>query len=528
MPRIVSIWLRGWPLARLLRAQASCAPADRVDFGRPLVLVAEGKGGARIVTLNRAARDAGLRCGELLSNARSKVDGLNAREANPAADAAALRSLALACLRYAPLVSAWDQASGADGLFIDSTGAAHLWGGEAALLVEIRARFNAYGLFPRLAIADTAGASWALARHAARDGIIVPSGQEEAALRPLPIAALRLSEEARTLLNRFGYRRIGELIDQPRAPFAARFQDVLLRIDQALGRVPEPLLPVVTPPVYRIQAQFVEPICSQEHVVEAATRLLAALAEQLADAAKGARVVRLLLFRVMRKSGPPGSWDQEEALSIDIAFAAPSRDPSHMARLLALRLDRMGSVGEVEFGFEAAAVHVLVTEPLPDRQSRLAMGGKPVVDDGPARLVDRLEQRLGAGAVTRLHPQQSHIPERAVRRRPAWADIPDWSALLPDTIRPLLLLPHPELVDVVAEVPEGPPRQFRWRGVLHQVGGSQGPERIAPEWWNQTGTRERDYYLVEDLAGRRFWIYRDGLYGQSQTAPQWFLQGLFA
>jgi len=192
-----------------------------------------------------------------------------------------------------------------------------------------------------------------------------------------------------------------------------------------------------------------------------------------------------------------------------------------------LHLERLQGEAEAEFGFEAVAVHVLVAEPLPDRQSQL-MAVVPATGDGPARLVERLEQRLGPGAVTCFYPQQSHIPEKAVRMRRAGAVVPDWSATQVEAIRPLLLLPRPEAVDVVAELPEGPPRQFRWRGVLHQVGASLGPERIAPEWWNQAQARERDYYLVEDQAGRRFWIYRDGLYGQGQTAPQWFLQGLFA
>jgi protein ImuB len=81
---------------------------------------------------------------------------------------------------------------------------------------------------------------------------------------------------------------------------------------------------------------------------------------------------------------------------------------------------------------------------------------------------------------------------------------------------------------VLAEIPEGPPRQFRWRGVIHQITGAQGPERIGPQWWHRSGERERDYYLVEDTAGCRFWLYRDGLYGHDKGNPQWFVHGMFA
>jgi protein ImuB len=624
MSRIVSVWLRSWPIARVLRAQACAAPAEAIDWRRPLALVAPGKGGARIVSLNRAARAGGLAEGELVSNARSKVLNLTCRDADPAADAAALGRLALWCLRYCPVVAPWDAASGADGLFLDITGCAHLFGGEAELLADLGRRLRAFGLYPRTAIAGTAGAAWALARHGERGGTIVPSGGEERALDRLPLAALRLSEASQTLMRRLGFKRIGELARQPRAPFATRFPpELLLRLDQALGRAPEPLVPVVPPPVYHAQASFLEPILSVEHVLEAATRLLRRLAEDLEAAAAGARVLRLMLFSV-----------DGGVQSLDIGLAAPSRDPEHIAQLIGLRLYRLENGLEADFGFEAAAIHVLVAESLAARQDRLGMGEAAVPPEALARLIDRLQQRLGTGAVRQLHPRQSHTPERAVRAAPpsprsrgegrgegqpgpppppgggracpgldpeterhglgspianldatagrraksdgvpgggagprprstpppdapnelapqgasgftgrrkqaaltrgasssplegeeeraAWAE----GAAAP---RPLLMLPRPEAAEVVALIPEGPPRQFRWRGVLHQVAEAQGPERIAPEWWRRTGEPTRDYYVVEDSSGRRFWLYRAGLYGRDEATPRWFVHGVFA
>jgi protein ImuB len=509
-----------------LRAQASAAPADAViDLRRPLALVAPGKGGARIVSLNRAAREGGLVEGELLSNARSKVLDLQSRDADPAADTTALRKLALWCLRYTPIVAPWDEASGADGLFLDITGCAHLFGGEARLLADLERRLRAFRLYPRTAIAGTAGASWAMARHGPADGRIVASGEEAKALETLPLAALRLSAETQVLMRRLGFKRIGELIDQPRAPFAARFEpEYLRRLDQALGRAPEPLVPIVAPPVYRAQAMFLEPILSQEHVLAAATRLLRELGDALGRDAVGARVLRLLLFRVVSETRFQHDSDVQ---SLDIGLAAPSRDPQHIARLIGLRLDRLGDGLDTDFGFEAAAVHVLAAEPLPERQERLGMDEASASPDGLARLIDRLQQRLGAGAVCQIHPYQSHTPERAVRVRAAGGALPDWAVEAPAAARPLLLLLRPEAAEVVALIPEGPPRQFRWRGVLHQVAEAQGPERIAPEWWRRTAEETRDYYIVEDAAGRRFWLYRAGLYDRGTATPQWFVHGVF-
>jgi len=548
--------------------QASGASADAaIDPRRPLVLVAPAKGGTRIVSLNRAAQRAGLAKDALLSNARAKVLDLQVRDADPVADGDGLRRLALWCLRYSPIVAPWDEASGADGLFLNIEGCAHLFGGEERLLADLAARLRAFRLVPRMAIADTAGAAWAVARHGEKDGIIVAPGDEARALHTLPLAALRLGEDAHMLMHRLGLRRIGEVMHQPRAPFAARFQaEFLRRLDQALGRAPEPLVPIVEPPVYRAQASFAEPIMAQEHVLEAATHLLEALGHDLERDATGVRLLRLLLFRVDGK-----------VLSLELGLAAPSRDARHIAQLIDLRLHRLGSELEADFGFEAAAVHVLNAESLAERQAPLGLHEGRAPPGELARLIDRLQQRLGTSAVRQLHPRQSHTPERAVRARPAspsarldkrGADqgkrrqqIPAAAVTAPHPLpmpeetmpeetmpeetmpeetmteetwgegtaapRPLLLLERSEPADVLAVVPDGPPRHFRWRGVLHQVAEAQGPERIAPEWWRRTAERTRDYYLLEDAQGRRFWLYRAGLYGAGDT-PQWFVHGVFA
>src|SRR5262245_55994085 len=410
MSRIVSVWLKAWPITRLLSVQASGASADAtIDPRRPLVLVAPAKGGTRIVSLNRAAQRAGLAKDALLSNARAKVRNLQVRDADPVADCNALRRLALWCLRYTPIVAPWDEASGADGLFLDIAGCAHLFGGEEQLLADLATRLRAFRLIPRMAIADTAGAAWAVARHGEKDGIILASGAAARALQTLPLAALRLGENAHLLMRRLGLRRIGEIMHQPRAPFAARFQTELLRrLDQALGRAPEPLVPVVEPPAYRAQVSFTEPIMAQEHVLEAARRLLAALGRDLERDAVGVRLLRLLLFRV-----------DGEVLSLQLGLAAPSRDAQHIAQLIGLRLYRLGSAFEVDFGFEAAAVHVLNAENLAERQVLLGLHEDCAPPQELARLIDRLQQRLGRSAVRQPDADPTHTTADAVHASPA-------------------------------------------------------------------------------------------------------------
>jgi protein ImuB len=205
-----------------------------------------------------------------------------------------------------------------------------------------------------------------------------------------------------------------------------------------------------------------------------------------------------------------------------------------MVRLMALRLERKASGFDAEFGFEAAAMHVPTAERLGARQSGLHIDAPESQPEALAQLVDRLRQRLGPEAVRQLRSQESHLPERAEQ---AMSPDPNRSANQastdcefghrPEAARPLLLLPQPEATQVIASVPDGPPRQFRWRGVTHQVLDAEGPERITPEWWRRTEASERDYYMIEDTDGHRFWLYRDGLYG-GDAAPQWFVHGVFA
>jgi protein ImuB len=525
MPRIVSVWLPRWPILRFLTTQARSSSAAPVDPVRPFVLAADVSGTPRVAAANPAAEADGIRVGEVLADARVKAEGLQVRDADPAADDAALRRLALWATRYTPAVATFDERSGADGLFLDIAGAAHLFGGEAKLMADIETRLARFGLPARLAAAATAGAAWALARLG-KPTAILAAGEESAALAPLPVEALRLSGETRATLRRLGFRRVGALLDNPRAPFAARFErELLRRIDQALGRTAEPLTFILPPPVYHSLRYLVEPVASQEAVVAIAQRLMRDIVHALARDGVGARTLRLALYRV------DGGTQM-----LDIGLTRGTRSAEHVARLIALKLERSGELSaetlDAGFGFEAVGLAVAATERMNEEQAELVAdldAADAHSDARCAELIDGLAQRLGPGSVQRLAPVESHLPERAEIALAAGAEGVVWPA--PDAARPrpLLLFARAEPADVMAQVPEGPPRRFRWRGVLHAVARAQGPERIAAEWWRSGRTAPtRDYYLVEDDAGRRFWLFREGLYDRESAEPRWFVHGLFA
>ena len=461
--------------------------------------------------------------GEPLADARAKAGFLQVCGVDPAADDAALRRLALWATRYTPTASPWNEANGADGFFLDIAGAAHLFGGEQKLVADLAGRLENFGLSARLAIADTPGTAWAVARFHKAPLFIVPSGEEAEALAPLPIEALRLTGETRTTLRRLGFKTVGALIDRPRAPFAARFAaELLRRLDQALGRVEEPLVPIVAPPVYHSLHYLLEPIVTAEAIVARATRLMQTLAHVLARDDAGARRLRLCLYRL----------DGAVEL-IDIGLTAPTRSTAHVARLIELKLEALAATEDAGFGFEAVGLAVTRAEPMPARQTEFTSA----TEDGDraehcAALIDALRSRLGPHRVRRFSAVASHLPERA-ETLPAFdgAIATDASYGPPGQARPLLLLPQAEPAEVTALVPDGPPRRFSWRGVSYDVAGAQGPERIGAEWWRappKRGSPTRDYYLVEDGEGHRFWLFREGLYGRETTAARWFVHGLFA
>ncbi|MGE3875287.1 MAG: DUF6504 family protein [Parvibaculaceae bacterium] len=518
MRRIVSVWLPRWPILRFLTAQGS---SGTVVPDQPFVLTVDASGGPRIAATNPAAEYEGVFAGQTLSDARAKAGGrLQVHEREPQRDAEALRRLTLWATRYTPAASPWGCENGGDGFFLDITGASHLFGGEDALLGDLVKRLKTFGLAARCAIAGTPGAAWALSHGARSLPLCLAEGHEKEALRPLAIKTLRLSDDSHAALRRLGFKTIGMLIDAPRAPFAARFEnELLLRLDQALGARREALHYISSPPRYHAQRSFLDPIFAQETVIRTAAKLVERLTPALVRDDVGIRGLRLDLYRV-----------DGEVQKLEIGLAAPTRDPSHIARLLTLRLDGLDHGLEAGFGFDCIRLSVALAEKIDERQGDLDRTADTETSaEQQARLIDALKQRLGPEAVRHLHPIESHIPERAEISQKAEGSTPPWPETDADRLRPPLLLPQPEGAQVIAVIPDGPPRQFRWRGETHAVASAQGPERIADEWWRSGAEGfTRDYYCLENAAGQRFWLYREGLYERETAKPRWFVHGFFA
>ncbi len=425
-------------------------------------------------------------------------------EEDPAADRRLLDGLADWCDRYTPLVAI----DGDDGLFLDITGCAHLFGGEHALMKDLLARLFHQGFEARAGLASTPGAAWAAARF--RSPAVIAPGDERDLLAPLPLAALRLGPEAISGLESVGLRSATMVMDAPRAPIARRFgRDVILRIDQALGTVEEAISPRLPVPPLSVERRLAEPISLTEDVERIVLLLSQALKPYLEERGEGAERLELILFRV------------DGAVSrIGVGSALPLREPRRMASLFHERLASLGSDLDAGYGFDLARLAVVTAAAMEDRQRDFSGDAAATGREDAAFFADRVRARLGEAALVEPDLRQSHVPERASGP----ADAPPAASPLPGGAeRPLRLLPRPDPVEIV----DPASLDFRWRRVDHRVRRREGPERIAPEWWRDESGAARDYYRVEDAEGRRYWMYREGAPAAGEP-PRWFMQGVFA
>lgn len=550
MRRYVCVWFPEWALDRRYRAglQERRPPPHRpshsrrmgsggapegnkalplTEADRPFVLTQSGSRGLLVTASSPAARLAGIHPGMGFTDACARCPGLASQPASPQEDGEALERLALWMLRIAPCVAR----EGADGLLLDTTGCDRVFGDEAGLMQTARNALDRASLTHRMAMAPTPGAAWALA-HEGPDGVRMDEADLAAGLAVLPVSGLRLTQEALTLLRRFGLNRIGQLYGLERTALARRFSSrevagaVITRLDQALGLRSEPLIPVIPPAEHTAWLPCPDLLLTPEGVAAGLDLLLGDLCARLARQDLGAQDF------IFRAFGADGHHD-----SVRVRTALPVREPVHLRRLFAERLARI----DPGFGLDGLSLEARDTAPMARRpqvlpQTRPASGPN---EEALGALVDRLNMRLGEGAASMALPVASHLPERAVRRVPyadasarrAWQDAP---ATPP---RPLLVLDPAESVVVMAEVPDGPPLRFSWRGVVRRVVRATGAERIAPEWWTHwpgegalgTLPRTRDFYRVEDAEGLGYWLAREGLYDDGRGGPPaWRLYGLFA
>ena len=523
--RILAAWFPWWPVERL----AWRRPEARV---RPFVTIGERRGRLVIEAVNPRAAGVGLAPGMPLADGRAIVPDVIVHPADPAADAHALKRLARWADGFTPRV----MPAGADGLFLDVGGCAHLHGGEAALLAALEAGLGGLGLTSRLALAGTPGAACALARHGGRSPVVVPRSagpaEVQEVLAGLPVAALRLDADIVEALVSFGLDRVGALYPFGPGVLEKRFGPApRRRLEQALGFVEEPIVPLPPPPAREARRAFVEPVSAVEGIRAAADALVEDLCRNLSRTGEGVRRMRLVCHRA-----------DGERFALAVGASRPLRRARLLMNLLSAKLERIDPGFGIEEMVLSAEVVEVVEEEQEDWFARCGRAGAE--GDGwtggeggtgreeLAGLLDRLGNRFGFGSVACPVPRQSWLPERAVGlREPLAAPRRQGRGWPEGRHRPLRLLSPPERVEAVARESGGSgladtPFLFRWRGRRHRLRAAEGPERLECEWWLEDAP-PRDYYLAEDEEGRRYWLFQERPRDPA-APPRWFLHGFFA
>ncbi len=499
--RYLAVCLPLLPSERIRRISSSAPP----DF--PFALVEKHRGGIRLAAVDSAALSLGLTPGLPLADARARVPELGVYDADDRADAALLDWLADACDRYTPMVATDPPA----GLVLDITGCEHPFvDGEHGLVGDLARRLARLGLTARLSVAVTPDAAMALARYGGED------------IDVLPVAALRVEPDIHVALARAGLKTIRDVARLPSAPLAARFgEDLPVLLARLLGEVDVRITPRRAMPEIETEARFAEPIARTDDMLTTIARLVGEAAVTLSERGVGGRRFSIALFR-----------SDGHVARLSVETGQPVRDPAVLDRLFRERIDALADPLDPGFGYDMIRLAVHVIEELAPEQLQLD-GGK-VADRELVALIDRLGTRLGRHRVRRLAPVDTHIPEQAVLEFPAVEarESEAWPLVEAGEppLRPIHLFDPPHRIDVIAEVPDGPPRRFKWRRAMHEVARHEGPERIAAEWWMRRDNAglTRDYYRVEDVRGRRYWLFRHGLYGTEKPHPDWYLHGLFA
>jgi protein ImuB len=458
-----------------------------------------------ITAANPLAKADGIYENMVLADAKALHPSLHVMDDKPGLTTQLADRIAEWCIRFTPAASP----DYPNGVLLDASGCTHLWGGEEAYLNDIIKRLNGRGYSVRVAIADTIGCAWAMARYGNK--MIVEKGKQVQALLSLPVSSLRIDEGTKEVLQKLGLRKINDVISIPAKSLRRRFGNTLLqRLKQAIGEEEESIVPVYPIEPYQERLPCIEPIKTKEGIEIALQHLLTNLCFRLRKEGKG---LRKAFFRAYQLDGGTSG--------IEISTNQPSQNVEHLFRLFEIKLPTI----EPKEGIELFILEATAVEDALAKQEDLWRVQSGLLEGEVLDLMDRFTNRLGAEAVQRFLPTEHYWPERSCKKAIDLNERPttEWKL---DKPRPLQILSPPELIDVTAPVPDYPPLNFRHKGQLHIVAKADGPERIEQEWWIQEG-EHRDYYAVEDAEGKRYWIFRSGHYNEKKR-PKWYLHGFFA
>ncbi len=477
MARILSIWLPTLPLDRLVRR-------DDPRTGGPFAIVNEKNNAWRLTCVNDAAAKEGLTPDLSLADARAISPDLLTERADPARESGLLRAL----WRWSDQLSPSSFIDEPDGLVLDITGCAHLFGGEASMAAHASAELSRLRFQCRLAIADTRGAAWSLARFSPDPISNAPPGQTKDALQHLPVDALKVGSDVKDDLKRLGLTSIGQLYSIKTSELARRFgMELVKALGCALGLEPEPVTPIRAPSIFAARMSLPEPIGLTADVLSVLERLSNSVCSRLRDDGKGA-----LRFRLTIRCVDTGDHD------ISVGFARPCSATDLLIEQFRHPLENF----KIEFGADWLRLVADAVEPLHTQQ--LTLGERDKAHDATLRMLTTIGNRLGFDRLRMYRPLESHLPEGEFETvevvdavdKPVWRKSP--------RKRPLRIFRPPQRLRILS--PGRPPGRIEWRGAIYSTKSAEGPERLTAEWWRPDDERTRDYWTIRTNEGARLWL----------------------
>lgn len=528
-------------------AQRTSSRAQQRHFqaeARAILLTKAAHGHETVVQCCERATRMGVHAGLHLAEAQALLVGHPSRSApfDERRDNEALKSIAAWASRFSPTVAVDSSmsvsANQSYGLLLDIKGCERLFGGEQQVMDTLADTVQRFGIRVRTALADSIGCAWAMSRFGKDERTAVASGDERDALSALPVEALRIDEKTVDTLFEVGVEQIGHLFALSRRELIVRFgEELLLRLDQALGEAIERVTPTPIVPPPRLHREFDGVVKSLAAVERTVHELIIDVVHALEERQCGARELKIEMTRPFFDPVYEG-----------LVLTRPSVDADHLWALLRPKIEKV-HLGD---GVDRISIQAGRVAPLHHHQVLSCLGDEDAVSGNDrvlAQLLDVLVGECGAERVLRVEPLASHVPEHTfvsnsvvsnsilgrsvleTRRVAATPRIPiRWRVARNVAERPSLLLKRPEPIEVIALLPDGPPSWMRWRRKERRIVHAAGPERIGAPWWNASNGREggedltrclafRDYFKIQDELGHWLWVFR------GTETGRWFVHG---
>lgn len=471
----------------------------------PFVLALPSRGRMVITEVSKVAKAKGLYAGMIVADAKVVCPEVKVVDDKIDLAEKLLNNLSIWFIKYTPVVAV----DLPEGLILDVSGCTHLWGSEEAYLKDIINKLKSLGYHVRIAIADTVGTAWAVCRYG-KEKAIIKSNEQAQALMRLPPEALRIENCISERLHKLGLHTISSFINMQRSALRRRFgEQLLLRLDQALGNKAEIIKPVIPVEPYHEHLPCLEPIQTATGIEIALQQLLEKLCTRFKKEGKGLRFAILKCYRV-----------DNNVQQIQIRTNHPSNNTKHLFKLFETKI-----VGiEPALGIEVFTLDASKIEDIQASQETFWTMNSSLECREVAELIDNLENNFGSNIIHRYLTAERHLPEHSIKLAASLKEKPTtaWRA---DKLRPTYLLKQPQRIEVTAPIPDYPPMNFRYNGKLYTVIKADACERIESEWWLDKGLH-RDYYAVQTEEGKCYWLFRLGHYNDNNK-PLWFIHGFF-